>query len=297
MTANDDFVDLCSQVSVTIADGETMSFVVTSWGNGETFPWWLNFDCDGDCPQGQTDLALSSNIIDFGNQLVGTSSAGQSVTVENIGAVDLTVSALSAPSAPFAADGGTCGTAPFTLAPTESCTLTYTFSPMATGAAEDTVTLTSNASSSPDTFDLAGNGVQPGLSLDTTALSFNALPGELDTATVTVSNDGNADLEIDGIASLAAPFSFDGGSCFPIPATLLPGAECTINVTFAPGAAGTFNDAFDITSDATSSPDTVTVQGNSQQLIAVPALGRFGLLLMALALMIAGGWIVSRRRA
>lgn len=52
VASDDDGGDgLCSLVTVTVPQGEAMSFVVTSFGNGATFDWWLNFQCVGDCPE------------------------------------------------------------------------------------------------------------------------------------------------------------------------------------------------------------------------------------------------------
>ena len=112
-----------------------------------------------------------------------------------------------------------------------------------------------------------------------------------------MTNTGSADLTITDIADLAFPFSFDGGTCFTTPTTLAPSESCSISVTFAPGAvSGTFLDSFDIVSNAASSPDTVTVQGVAGAAVAIPTLGRNGLVLLML-IMVAIGGLVMRRQA
>ncbi len=68
--------------------------------------------------------------------------------------------------------------------------------------------------------------------------------------TVTISNDGNADLTLGNIAEavqIAEPFSFQNDPCSGL--TLTPGTDCTIDVRFAPAAAGVYSGSFDIPSD------------------------------------------------
>jgi hypothetical protein len=112
------------------------------------------------------------------------------VTLSNPGAAVLNVASLDAPTAPFAAAGGSCGTAPFSIDAGESCTLDYSFSPTATGSAQVDLQLTSDAPSSPDTFRLAGNGTPPTLALSPDPLDFGdvGIGTVSSTLSVTVSN-------------------------------------------------------------------------------------------------------------
>jgi hypothetical protein len=68
--------------------------------------------------------------------------------------------------------------------------------------------------------------------------------------TVTVTNDGNADLVISSVAQndpLGSPFSVQGDTCTG--QTLAPAASCSITVRFAPVTTGTQSDTFDIGSN------------------------------------------------
>ena len=243
----------------------------------------------------QAALNISPDPLDFGNQGVGTTSTAASVTLSNPGTADLGVTSVTVASAPFAVAGGSCGVAPFTVLAGASCTIDYTFAPTVTGAANQVISIASNAPGSPASFDLQGNGTEATVSLDTNSISFQVEFGGTATATVNVTNVGDADLTISDIADLADPFSFAGGTCFATPTTLAPAGSCSIHVGFDPGAAsGTFLDSFDIVSNAASSPDTVPVSGVSGAAVAIPTLRRSGLVLLILAMVALGGAALRR---
>jgi hypothetical protein len=241
----------------------------------------------------QPQVAVAPDPLGFGNVIVGGTDT-QSVTVTNAGDGVLSVSAVTAPTAPFAPTGGSCGVAPFTVAAGGSCTLAYAFSPGATGLATQLITVSSDApAGSDDQFTLQGTGVQPAASLDLTSLSFGPLaPGDAASDTVTVTNNGDGDLVISGLTDPGPPFSITGGSCTALPATVPPGASCTLVIQFAPAtSAGLFNASFAIQSNAPSSPDSIDLSG-IVGVVAVPTLDRWGLALLALLL----GWCGWRFR-
>jgi hypothetical protein len=87
--------------------------------------------------------------------------------------------------------------------------------------------------------------------------------GSTATQTVTVRNDGNANLIIGpaGISNpLAAPFNIQADNCSG--KTIAPAGTCTITLKFAPVSAGTFSDSFNIPSnDPGKSSVTMNVSG------------------------------------
>lgn len=93
---------------------------------------------------GSPMLSITSPTVDFNRQATG--SVSQRVqTLSNTGNAPLTISALSAPSAPFAqAAGGTCTAVPITLAAGASCTVNYSFTSATEGQFMQTITVTSN---------------------------------------------------------------------------------------------------------------------------------------------------------
>jgi len=245
----------------------------------------------------QPVLDITPASVDFGDVEVDTASAAQNVTLGNSGTANLLITSLDAAVAPFALDGGSCGAVPISIPIGGNCTLSYSFNPTATGPAAQTVALTSTATPTAASFDLAGNGVEAVATLDLSLLTLGPITvGQGDTGVITVTSDGNVDLVISEITDPGAPFSINGGSCLPVPTTLAPGESCTIEVLFLPGTAdGTFTSSFDIVSNAASSPDTVDLQGTSLPLVPVPALDRLGLLALAMLLLLVAGISLRKR--
>jgi hypothetical protein len=103
-------------------------------------------------------VTLSPTSLNFGSVVVGTTSAVKNVTLINSGSAPLTISGISV-TGPFT-ETNTCGT---TVAPRQKCTISVTFSPINTGVATGAVTITDNASNSPQTVSLSGTGSTTGL--------------------------------------------------------------------------------------------------------------------------------------
>lgn len=101
-------------------------------------------------------VTLSSSNLSFGSQQVGTTSAGQMVTLTNSGTATLTISSIGA-STDYA-QTNTCGTLPATIQPSGTCTITASFKPTSTGAMNGNMSITDNASGSPQTIALTGTG-------------------------------------------------------------------------------------------------------------------------------------------
>ncbi|MBY6204052.1 IPTL-CTERM sorting domain-containing protein [Halomonas denitrificans] len=302
----------CGGAPFSLADGEscTLDFTFTPIAVGvDSLNITLTTN-DGDGPDtflltgegalGELDITPAP--VEFGNVTVGSTSAPQSATLENIGVVDVVVSAIEAAAAPFAAAGGSCGAPPFTLAPTATCTVDYTFTPAVVGPATQTLDVTSDGSTSPDPIDLSGTGVgTPTVGLSTNDVDFGTISlGVGGTALVTLTNTGTVPLDISSITDPAPPFSLTFGTrgatlCSNPPFTLSPSASCDLQVGFDPVASGAYASSFDILSNAPSSPDTVNLQGSAGEAIAIPTLGRWGLMLLG-GVMGLLGWLGLRRR-
>jgi Protein of unknown function (DUF1573) len=102
-------------------------------------------------------VTVSTSSLDLngstGGQTVGTTSAPQTLTLTNNGTTPLAIASITA-SGDFA-ETNTCGSS---LAPGASCTITVTFTPTAAGSRTGVVTITDNASSSPQIVALSGTG-------------------------------------------------------------------------------------------------------------------------------------------
>ena len=234
-------------------------------------------------PAPAPDITVSDSIaptadlaIAFGDVTELTGISDETVTVSNAGNADLTLGSLATANAlvtPFAIQTDNCSGQ--VLVPAGNCSVTVRFTPQSIGSFSDSFDIPSDdPDENPVTFSVDGTGVgQPVPDITVTdsiapagdlAIDFGTVSqAAFVTATVTIANDGNADLAVGTIAvlnALAAPFSTLNDSCSGT--TVAPGASCTLNVRFEPTADGTFNDSFDIPSnDVDENPATINVSG------------------------------------
>src|SRR5437762_1249836 len=92
-------------------------------------------------------VGLAPTSLDFGNQLLATTSAPMTVTLSKTGTAAFTITSFAA-SGDFAATStgaSACPTSPATLAAGANCTINVTFTPTASGARTGTLSLTDNA--------------------------------------------------------------------------------------------------------------------------------------------------------
>ena len=109
-----------------------------------------------------TAIALSASSVTFGNQLLATQSAAQSISLINIGTAAVSVGNISiSGAAPSSfAETNTCGS----LAVGGTCAITVTFSPGSAGPLSAALDISSSATS--PAVPLFGTGVPVALSLD-----------------------------------------------------------------------------------------------------------------------------------
>jgi hypothetical protein len=91
-----------------------------------------------------------------------------------------------------------------------------------------------------------------------TSLSYKKQPvGTISAAkTVTLSNKGNAALNVSGISASAGFIQTNACS-----APVLPGKSCNIQVKFAPSIKGVITGSLKINDNATNTPQVVTLSG------------------------------------
>lgn len=95
--------------------------------------------------------------VDFGAQLVGTTSAARTVTIGNGGLADMTLSSIAVGGA-NAGEFAQTNDCPAVLVPAASCTASITFTPGAAGARSAALVVTDSATGSPHSIPLAGTG-------------------------------------------------------------------------------------------------------------------------------------------
>ena len=143
-----------------------------------------------------------------------------------------------------------------------------------------------------DVTDVAVTCATPALGFDRDVIAFGNLDAETEASgEVTLTANDEAPVTISEITDPDEPFAVTGGSCLPVPTTLEPGENCTIEVTYAPGTeTAQHESSFEIISDAPSSPNQVQLSGQSFSAIPVPINRSATLIALALLLLMAGWW-------
>lgn len=202
---------------------------------------------------------VSPKSLTFGDQLVGTSSATQPITVTNNAATATTINV--AISGDFT-HTSTCPVSPATLAAGANCTINVAFGPSTTGLRNGTLTITYNFPGSPQTVALTGTGVAPAVTLGATNVAFgNQLVGTSSAAQVVgLTNTGTATLTISSITITGAN-SGDFSQTNTCGSSVAAGANCSISVIFKPTATGNRAASATITDDAADSPQSVSLTG------------------------------------
>ncbi len=220
-----------------------------------------------------TPTTLTPTSVNFGNVVIHESSAIKLVTLKNNQSVALNIASMVlSPGSPYAIDPSSTCPSSGSLAPSgtpgASCTIGLTLTPAALGTQPaGSVTITTNASNSPQTITLSGKGIAPvAISPTSLKLTFAAqLEGTTSAGqTVKVSNQQNIPLNISGV-SVSGANSGDFGvtnSCPTVPSSVPATASCTLSVTFTPTASGARTATLSIIDDASSSPQVVTLTGS-----------------------------------
>ncbi len=190
---------------------------------------------------GVEPTAVSSSTMAFGDVVINTTSAAKTITLYNYQLAPLTISSITAP-AHYAVSGGTCQSlAGGILAASGNCTVSVTLTPAAAGAVPaGSLTITTNASNSPNTVTLTGTGILPSTA-STTTVNFGTVLINTVSAlkTVTVTNNQSTSLTVSSLAVTAGtPYAIDPSSTCLTP-TVAAGGHCTVNLTVAPTTVGT----------------------------------------------------------
>src|SRR5690348_11057034 len=146
-------------------------------------------------------LNPSTTSVSFGDQKVGTTSSDSTVHITNTGDADLVLATVSASdttvgsTGEFAVSSNGCGTVP----PAGGCDITVTFSPASAGPKTGVLSISSNdTASSPTAVSLTGNGTVPQAALVDASVSFATPRNVPQTKAVTLTNTGNAVLNVAG---------------------------------------------------------------------------------------------------
>ncbi len=222
-------------------------------------------------------VVVSPASVDFGTQLVGATTAPQTVTLTNNNSTALSITniaivAIAPPAAgtDFAiSSGGTCASS---LPAGMSCTVNVTFTPSVASAESAKLVFTDVDPSSPQFATLTGTGTAnaPVAVLTPTSLDFGSqlvTTASSPAKTITLKNNGNLVLNIASITG-----SGDFAETNTCGTSLAAGMTCTISVTFTPTATGARTGTITVTDNANGSPRTVPLTGTGSDFtVTAPA--------------------------
>lgn len=173
-------------------------------------------------------VSLSPTSLNFGGEIVGGTTAAQSIALKNTGTAALGITSIAA-NGDFTATNN-CGAS---VAANASCAINITFNPAAGGSRTGTVTITDNAPGSPQTAALQGSGQDFSFSVPSgTPTSASISPGGTATYSINIAGVGG----LNGAVTFACTGAPSGSTCVVSPGSLTPGSTAstlTVTVTTA----------------------------------------------------------------
>lgn len=255
ITASDDFAVTTNCSNTTLAGGAICTLSVTftpKTAGAHTGTVFIPSDSNGLANTLTTvtltgngknpfNLTLLPTAVDFGTQLIGTTSTVINVTLSNTGTINGALNTIAVSAGDFLLQANTCGTS---LAPQTGCTLSVLFRPTASGPRTGTLTIISDAGT--QTVPLTGIGTAPATDkLSPLSLTFAQQVVNTTSAAqiVTLTNDGDVPLTLVAAQILSGDFTAVN-ACGP---TLPAHTSCGISVSFTPKHLGALTGVLQIT--------------------------------------------------
>lgn len=212
-------------------------------------------------------VSLSTTTLAFGNQGVGASSPPQSVILSNVGTSSLAISGIAITVAGSFTQTNNC---PASLGASLSCTIAVTFTPAGSGLRTSSLSITDNASGSPQPVALNGTGTTASMTVSPLSLSYGnstvGTPTGFQSTTITNNGTSNVTLNSASTTILGTnpndfPFFHGGSNTCVTNQVLVPGASCIISAIFSPTAVGSRTATLTVVTDASNSPQNVALSG------------------------------------
>jgi hypothetical protein len=200
-------------------------------------------------------LTLSSTSVDFGSVAVG-SHGSNSVTLTSSGTAAVVLQSVAVSGTGFSAGQLHL---PLTLAPGQQIALPLSFTPAGAGAQQGQVTLTDNATGSPNTISLTGTGTTTAsLSVPTDVDFGNVTVGSEGSKTITLVSSGTGPVTVNAITVAGASFV---GSAQVLPQVLQPNQQMSLKLKFDPKAEGDATGTVTVSSNSATSAAKVKIHG------------------------------------
>jgi hypothetical protein len=196
--------------------------------------------------------SVSPTSVSFLPQVVGSTSAVRSVTLQDTGTGPLTVASVAV-TGPFSQTNTCTGS----LAPNATCTVQVTFAPTTTGSATGALTVTDDAGT--QSVALSGSGIAP-VTLSNSSLSFGTVVTGTVSAVkkVTLTNHQSVALNFASITTTGG-FNLASNTCGT---SIAAGANCSVGVTFSPTTTDSASGTLTFVDDAGNSPQIVSLSGS-----------------------------------
>jgi archaellum component FlaF (FlaF/FlaG flagellin family) len=203
----------------------------------------------------QGQLGANPGSVNFGSVAVG-SNGSQTITLTNSGSANVTISQATASGTGFSISGLAT---PLTLGAGLSTSFTAQFAPTSAGSPTGSISIVSNAPTSPLTIALSGTATQPQLTATPGSAAFgNVVDGTSNSQTINLTNGGSATVTISALTVTGSGFSTMGIST---PLSIAAGKSATFNAVFAPTTAGAVSGSVNLTSNAPNSPLAIALSG------------------------------------
>jgi uncharacterized repeat protein (TIGR03803 family) len=213
------------------------------------------------------NATLSPTSLTFATQVVGSTSAGQMVTLTNNGNRTLRINRIiiNGQDRSDFAQTNTCGSR---VPPSGSCSITVTFDPTTINTRTARLSVFDNAPGSPQKISLSGTGTV--VKLSPTSLSFSCASNSwcdphhggcsAPPQTMTLTNTGSTPLSITGITigGRNAGNFYQTNTCGT---SVGAGGSCTITVHFVGSLCGTYTAIMLVYDNGGGSPQTVSLMG------------------------------------
>jgi hypothetical protein len=203
-------------------------------------------------------LSIAPTSLTYSDQLVGTASVSQSVTVTNTGNLAVTFNSVATNNAEFNITSNTCSGS---LAIGANCSVAVRFVPAAIGTRTGSLTIASSALSSPHAVGLSGTGIAGTLLVPPQLNLGGQQVGTVGTAVVISVTNTSAIPVTFGTLSIspAGNFVLASNTCV---GTLAGGASCSIGIQFTPTVSGHLTASLLIPSNAAGNPHVMTLVGD-----------------------------------
>ena len=230
----------------------------------------------------------------FPTTAIGSSSTVQFITITNSGSSNLSLSSITnsnvvvfkdtvngppPQAAQYCGFGSDAAGAPLTggpivIAPGATCNLVMVFAPNAAGALSTTITVVSDAPTSPTIITLTGNGAAaPTATLAPGPLNFGNVTVGATSAplSTTFANPSGTPLQISSI-NVGPGFNVTGGTCVVGNIIAAGGGNCTITATASPTIVGTTGSALQVFTSPLSNNPSVVVTVNGTAAVLAPVI-------------------------